>query len=153
MAPAKNGTTNRPAAKISFGLLAVGSSGPWQIDLDETLEGPDRWFAQIEGPSVTFNFEIAAPGLVCKMIRFVEPRSASADTATSAASNGEDTLALGKDKKSPVTLVKDDEFPDRFFLLIGPPDRPLANFTLAGADLAHVAEALRQVQRDLDDET
>jgi hypothetical protein len=59
MATAKN-------APGSLGLLADGSSGKWAVDIDGTTSGADRWFAQIEGPSVSFYFEIPAVDVIGK---------------------------------------------------------------------------------------
>jgi hypothetical protein len=35
----------------SYGLVANGSSGAWQVAVDETLRGTQQWFAQLEGPN------------------------------------------------------------------------------------------------------
>jgi hypothetical protein len=47
-----------------LGLLAIGSSGPWEVSVDETISGTERWFAQIEGPSISIYFEIPSPSIV-----------------------------------------------------------------------------------------
>ena len=48
----------------NLGLLANGASGPWEFSVDETISGTERWFAQIEGPSVYISFEIPSPSIV-----------------------------------------------------------------------------------------
>jgi len=53
--------------------------------------------------------------------------------------------------KEDVSLLRDDEYDDRFFLLVGPADRPTVRFVIAGTDLTNIADALRQVQADLDE--
>jgi hypothetical protein len=36
----------------------MGRCGSWAIDLDESVDGPQKWFTQIEGPSSYLYFEI-----------------------------------------------------------------------------------------------
>jgi hypothetical protein len=48
-----------------------------------------------------------------------------------------------------VTLVRDDEYADRYFLAIGP-DTALARLSLAGTDLKDFTEALRQAVHDIE---
>jgi hypothetical protein len=124
----------------SFGLLACGSSGPWQIDIDEAISGADRWWAQIEGPPVSFYFELPSLDIVGKMARFLKSKNS-------------DSFVIGRDKSTPISLVQDDEFDDRFFLLIGPTDNVMVRFVIAGEDVVRISEALQQVQEDLDEKT
>ena len=134
----------------SFGLLANGSSGPWEIAIDEATSGTDRWWAQIEGPSVSFYFEIPSPEIVGKMARFLESRSAATKHSPNGQSKRNGPFVIGKDKKTPICLVKDDEYNDRFFLVVGSTESPLVRFVIAGKDVVRIAEALRQVEEDLD---
>jgi hypothetical protein len=134
-----------------IGLLAQGCSGAWEIQIDETTAGPDRWFAQIEGPSVELYFEILSPDLIEKTIQFLanQPTSRKGTSPQKPLRNG--TLVLGKDRKTAVALVRDDEFSDRYFLVIGQAARPVVRFTLAGTDLKDLTAALRQAQEDLNE--
>lgn len=141
MATAKDTRSVREAHQGSFGLLANGSSGPWEIAIDESLSGSDRWFAQIEGPVVSFSFEIPSLNVIGKMVDFLSslmPRNES--------------LSIGKDKKVPIILVKDDEYKDRFFLVVGSMASPMVRFVIAGKDVMNIADALRQVQEDLEED-
>src|SRR5262249_27555817 len=117
-----------------FGLLANGSSGPWEIAIDETTSGADRWYAQIDGPSVSFYFEIPSVDIVGEMIRFFERASAVNMELSPGSAERNENLVVGKDKNTPVTLVKDDEYPDRFFLVIGSMSSPIVHYVIAGAD-------------------
>jgi hypothetical protein len=65
--------------------------------------------------------------------------------------NGTIPLSLGRTKKRPITLLKGDEYDDRFFLLVGSADRPTVRIVIAGPDLVKIAEAVQQVKEDLDD--
>jgi len=133
----------------SFGLLANGSSGKWELAIDESTSGADRWFLQIEGPVVAFYFEIPSVEIIAKMRQLLEHLPGATKPSPSGASRRTDSLVISKDKTTPVTLVKDDEYPDRFFLVVGFMDRPIVRFVLAGMDAADIAAALRQVQEDV----
>src|SRR5437870_5016817 len=93
--------------KDNLGLTAFGSDGSWDVAIDETTSGTQQWFAEIEGPSVYLHFEIQSPHVIDKILEFL--------TKQSAQNTGE--IAIGKSKEEPVVLVRDDEFPDRCFLL------------------------------------
>jgi hypothetical protein len=152
MATSKNARPTQGRDDGCFGLLANGSSGQWEVGIDETTTGPDRWFAQLEGPSVSFYFEISSVDIVAKMIQFLESSPAAKKHSPTRAGEGNGALVLSKDKKSPVTLVKDDEYEDRFFLVVGLMESPTVRFVLAGTDATQIADALRQVKEDLEAE-
>jgi hypothetical protein len=127
-----------------FGLLAFGSCGPWEIAIDEHISDADRWCAQVEGPSVTFYFEIPSLEIVRQMRQLLDRSAVSSER--------DGSLLIGKEPGTPVTLVRDNEYGDRFFLLVGPTANPIVSFAIAGADVVNIVEALRQVSDDIDDE-
>jgi hypothetical protein len=129
--------------------MANGSSGAWEIAIDEALSG-GRWRAQIEGPSVSLHFEISSPNVVGKIVRFLAKHSVKSKRSSNGALKRGDSLVVGGTNLVPVTLVKDDEFDDRFFFVLGPTDSLTAHFVLAGTDVSEIAQALRQVKEDLD---
>jgi hypothetical protein len=131
-----------------LGLLANGASGPWEVAIDETTSGVDRWFVQIEGPTICFYFEIASPDMVEKMLQFLEYGQKKSHNKST---QGNGLLLIGKDKRMPVTLVRDDEDSDRIFLLVGPQNRPIVRFAVVGADLTSLIGALRQAMEDLEE--
>src|SRR5947209_15534860 len=93
----------------SLGLLANGSSGRWEVDVDETTKGPDRWFVQVEGPSVYFSFEIFSPEVISEALDFLgEHSSPKGAQARLPAKNG--SLVVGKHRRTPVILIRDDEY-------------------------------------------
>ncbi|HEY7424949.1 MAG TPA: hypothetical protein VH682_12030 [Gemmataceae bacterium] len=136
----------------NVGLLANGSSGEWEVAIDEATSGVERWYAQIEGPAVSFYFEIPSLDIVGEMLRFLERGPVVAKRSPNGSDERNGSLVIGKDKKAPITLLKDDEYQDRFFLLVGPTDSPMVRFTIAGMNVLKLTEALRQVQEDLEDE-
>src|ERR1700682_3156853 len=127
----------------SLGLMANGSSGRWEVAVDETTAGPDRWFVQIEGPSAYFPFEIPSPEVISKALDFLGRRSSPKEPhARNSAGNG--SLVLGGRQQTPVLLVRDDEYEDRYFLVFGQEAALAVRFTIAGKDLEDIREALRQ---------
>jgi len=152
MATAKNAKLVPGGGKEQFGLLANGSSGEWEIAIDESTSGAERWYAQIDGPAVVFYFEIPSVDIVGKLLRFLTPRPEATKLSPTNSEERDGSLVLGKDKKSPITLLKDDEYPERFFLVVGPADSPIVRFTIAGRNVRKLTDALRQVQEDLEDE-
>jgi hypothetical protein len=131
-----------------LGLLANGSSGPWEISVDETISGTERWFAQIEGTSVYLYFEIHSPNILREAVEFLAPpRDRKSESSTSSQSHGR--LMISKDEGVPVSLVRDDEYEDRCFIVVGPGDSPIVRLSFAGVDLEDLIEALRQVEQDI----
>jgi hypothetical protein len=134
-----------------FGLLANGSSGAWSVEVDETTKGPERWFVQIEGPSVCFSFEVSSPGMISKALDFLgECSSSRVPHAGFSAAKG--WLVLGQRRDTPVILVRDGEYTDRYFLVIGEEEDAVVRFTIAGQDLKDIQEALRQATEDIEDD-
>lgn len=152
MATSKNGRRNHKGSNECFGLMANGSSGSWEIAIDEATSGADQWFAQLEGPSVSFYFEIPSVAIVAKMLQFLEARPAVGEPTVIGSDKQNGILTIGKAKRTPVYLIKDDEYPDRFFIVVGRMDSPIVRFVLAGADVINIADALRQVKDDLEEE-
>jgi hypothetical protein len=129
------------------GLLANGSSGSWEVAIDETISGKDRWFAQLEGRTIYVYFEIPTPSIVGEVIRYLENGNTRGNSRSVNRGGG---LLIGGDKRTPVTLMRDDEFADRVFLVIGPASAPVVRYTISGTDINKIIEALRQVKEDLE---
>jgi hypothetical protein len=151
MATARNSGTGHQPRTQHFGLLANGSCGKWEIAIDETTSGKDRCYAQIEGPSVDFYFEIPSLETIAKMVRFLEASPDAAKNPPNGSAKRSATLVIGNDKKVPTRIVKDDEYEDRFFFVFGPVENPVVRYTIAGTDVKEIAESLRQVQKDLEE--
>jgi len=117
-----------------LGLMANGSSGDWEVAVDETTKGPGRWFVQLEGPSVYFSFEVPSPKMIFQALNFLEGRSSpQGPQARSSAENG--SLALGKHRQTSVALVRDDECKGRYFLVVGQEADLVVRYTITGKDL------------------
>jgi hypothetical protein len=135
--------------KATLGLAANGTSGGWEVAVDETLAGREKWFAQIEGPSLSLYFQISSPGAVQGMIRFLEQcRPAKAEAPHSPVGDG--SKRIGGSHWASVHLLRDAERPEGCFLTVGPSARPCARFFLTGEDVASLTRALKQAQEDIE---
>jgi hypothetical protein len=140
-------TRNHKNGKDEVGLLAFGSSGPWEVAIDETLAGPTHYFAQIEGPSVYLYVEIPTTELVDEAIDFLAVQRNT--RAKPVGKNG--TMNVFKTDNTQVSVVKDDEFSDRYFLVVEAKSGPQVRLTVTDKDLHHLVEALRSAKEDLED--
>lgn len=127
-------------ANGSFGLLANGTAGCWSVDLDESQDGRE-WSLQLDGPLLYLAFPIHDLTVIQSAIEYLRGGRHRADA-----------LSLGQFESAGVSLHRDDEFPDRCFLIVGPRTRATMRFALSAEDATMLAEALEQVQQDLPDE-
>ena len=129
----------------SFGLVANGSSGSWRVDVDETLSGTQRWFAQIEGPACYLYFEIDHPQAVVKIARFL--------SANVHEENGSDAqkreLKVGNHGGQSVEFLWDRDPADRCFTLLRGDNELCVRVTLSRADVESLAAALQMVSKAL----
>ncbi|MBI1903748.1 MAG: hypothetical protein HYS13_21810 [Planctomycetia bacterium] len=132
-------------------LVANGVSGQWEIALDETVEGAQRWFAQIDGPLCYVYFQIQQPRVIEDMLLFLQ-RHLSAPTDKERSTGQADQMELGPNGGNSVTLLWDGETNDRCFILIRGKGEFRARLCLAGTDLNDVVHALHQVRDELCEE-
>ncbi len=85
------------------------------------------------------------------MLEFLTEQTTTGKRLQDVANHGNGEIVLGKNKKESVTLARDDEFRDRFFLIVETEARFIIRVTIAGPDLKALASALRQAQEDLDE--
>jgi hypothetical protein len=142
---------DKDGERATLGLLANGSSGPWDINLDEYSGERDKYFVQIEGPVLYLYFEIPSPRMIGTMLQYLQRRSPSASVAGKTLAERTEALRIGAFGRASVNLVWDDEFVDRCFLIVGVSGKPSLRLTLWGEEIRHLSDALRQVLEDLDD--
>lgn len=137
--------SNSPDDNVSsVGLVAIGRAGDWEVSVDETTSGADKWFAQIEGPSVYLYFEIASPGVIEEVLRFLDsPEAPSIDK------RGD--IEVGTFNETSVTLLRDDEFADRYFFCIGGIGKATVRISVLGDNLKALSTAVRQVRDELEE--
>jgi hypothetical protein len=143
---------DQKGSEESVGLLALGASGPWEVAIDETLTGPARYFAQIEGPSVCLYFSLAT-GKANKAIEealdfFVHSRNSGAKAFADSGA----TLSLAKNADTKISLTRDDESDDRYFLVIEAKSGLRIQLTVADDDLNHIVNALQDAKDDLEND-
>lgn len=124
------------------GLMAYGKAKDWEFSIDETIEGEDRWFAQIEGPSLSLYFEIPSPQMVIELASFL-------DSQEHASLNDPKEIEIGHFNGSPVRILRDDEFQDRCFLTIQSNEMSNVRVTLLGDDLDAISNAVRQIRTEM----
>jgi hypothetical protein len=129
------------------GLLGNGTSGAWDVSIDEATSGDERWFAAIEGPADCLDFELPSLDIIPQVIRFLtpvtEPTDARADSC-----RGRCELLVSEPTQLPALVVRDDEFDDRSFVVVGQIDRPTLRCTLTADEMHDILEALRQAESD-----
>lgn len=138
--------------KESLGLSAIGSSGGWEVAIDEETSGTtQKWFAQIEGRSVYLYFAVESPSVIDRMLDFVTKQSTDKNGLHGSTAQRVAEIALGISKDEPVLLIRDDEFSDRFFLVAQTKKKLVIRVTIGGKDLNSLVKALRQAKEDLVD--
>lgn len=125
----------------TVGLAAFGSCGGWDIAIDESTSVADRWYAQIEGPSLYLYFRLVSLDVIGRVLRFLESPSIQSTEPTG-------VIEVGTFNEALVLLRQDDEFSDRYFFRIGE-SSPAVRFTIAGDDIKSFTTALLQVSDDL----
>ena len=89
--------------------------------------------------------------MICKAVDFLGGRSSPKEPHIIVSAE-DGSLLLGKHRQTPVMLVRDDEYKDRYFLVLRQETDLVVRFTIAGQDLKEIKEALRQATEDLEDE-
>jgi hypothetical protein len=140
---------DKDGERATLGLLANGSSAPWDINLDEYSGERDRYLVQIEGPLVYLYFEIPSPRMIGTMVQYLQRRSPSASRVGETLAERTDALRIGTFGRASVNLAWDNEFVDRCFLKVGVSGKTSLQLTLWGEEIRHLTEALRQVEEDL----
>src|SRR5579859_1069262 len=124
--------------------MAMGCSGDWTIEVDESPEG-DKWWCDIDSPHAYVTFPIPDPKTISAALRFLE--NAEPDKS------GDDlAISVGRFGTASVKLVRDNEDFPRFFLAVSNPRaRGTFRLTLQDKDLEMFRDALRQVVSELSD--
>ena len=118
------------------------SAGDISIDVNEAISGPDRWELLIDLPRFYLRFAIPAPSTVAHLRGFLACHLNQATTGD---------LALGTFGDSSVSIIKDDEFGDRFFLSAAARDGVVRHVS-TDDDVRDFITALTQAMLDIDDD-
>jgi hypothetical protein len=133
-------------ADVTTGLVANASVGSWDLAVDEAIDGPERWFAQIEGPSIYLYFEITHPRVVPDAVRFIEARRSGLGNATDGALR---EMPIGQLGRLPVHLLWDEEHHDRLSLMVGDLENACVRCDIGGGEIGFLLDALRQLTDSL----
>lgn len=132
-------------------LVCFEYCGMWEVSLDVTVKAPKRWYANIEGPRLSLPFQLESVQTIPAMVTYLESDDDSDFASSEYEANEKPTaLRIGRFQDAlPVHLLRDDEYPDRFFILIGKIGKSVIRFKLSEEDLEHFVHAFRNVHKTL----
>lgn len=127
----------------NYGLLAFGSSGDWELAVDELRGERPGWCLQIDSSVVSLRCRITTLTAFAALKRLLDsPRSHKENQNTA--------VQVGVYNDQPVVVQLDDEFADRCFIVAGDSADARLEVTLAGANYVALREACSQVVEDLE---
>jgi hypothetical protein len=122
----------------ALALLANGTSGRWSVTLDESTEGAEEWFLQIEGPSLYLYCDVDDPRILDSL--------AAVFTATVKKPG---RLVVGRINGLLLQLQWDIEDEKTIFFTVGLVSRPFVRCSIHGQDIQALANATQQAALDL----
>src|SRR6266851_2780511 len=128
---------NQAQTAKGWGLLANGSSGRWYIDIDESDAG-DEWNMQIDGPTTYLRFPLADLQVVPNLLAYLR---AGLNVGHANRPQASDEFPLAKPGSLSVSIIQDDEFATRWFIIINGKADAVARLTLDAADVEMLVEA------------
>lgn len=131
---------------LDIGLVASARAGSWSVEIDQTISGAERWFAQIDGPLAYLYVEIASAAAIEEPARLFAERITSKVAAPASQAM---SIEFGSFAGRPISLLFDDEFADRCFFLIADEAGSVIRFSVAGPDFVDLSTAIQQVVREL----
>ena len=131
-------TIMSPREAQHYGVAAIGSAGRFTVEILETTDNPATRLMSIEAGGWSLCFALAERG-DAQALSFLREHAGQAVFSE---------LVIGSFLGAPVVLIKDDEFPDRFYL------RAFANghlleFVLTADALTEFTDAVAQVVHNL----
>jgi hypothetical protein len=131
-----------------MGLLANGSSGRWDIAVDESLDR-DEWSMELDGRNTYLVFQLQDLSVIPRVLQFLQ--SGAAAKHAPGRHDGEEggRLTLGRFGSEPVSLVWDNEDFQRCFLVVGARGLSTLRLSLEAEEIPMLIEALSQVVAEL----
>ncbi len=148
-------TPTADIAQVEFGLVANGIAGAWEVSLDETLAGAQRWFVQIEGPGRYVNFQVRHPRIFDDMVSFLKWHMCHDGCAQRSGSSVDPGIRLDVSQFGglAVSLIWDgEEAQKRCVILIKGKSQFVVRISIEHGDLVDLIAALEQVRDELSDE-
>ncbi|MBI2823181.1 MAG: hypothetical protein HYX69_00665 [Planctomycetia bacterium] len=149
---AKSAARAKPG-EPTFGLVANGIAGGWEVAVDETVKGAQRWYVQVDGPSCYVHFQVRHPRIIEQWLAVLKSHLCNDRSRKVASSlSREVEVVLGKFEGTTVTFLWDDVANDRGAILVGGRAEFVARFELDAGSLRAIERALRQVRDELCEE-
>ena len=126
----------------SVGLLAHGTSGVWDVSVDESLADPDAHTIEIESPNTYCTFRLRNLDAIRDIIQFLSPQEDNL-------ARTETTLNMGKFGEAEVSLVWDNEDFVRCFIVVNGESNASIRISLLENDVKMLLDAFRQVADSL----
>ena len=139
-----NRKLDSPAEQL--GLLAIGSSGRWEVAVDESPDAED-WSMEIEGPGIYLVFQLQDPTIIPMALRFLQ--TGLAENWGKSLERNERELHLGRFGSASVSFHWDNEDVPRCFLIVGPKARSTLRLGLGAEDIRMLCKALDEIVKEL----
>ena len=124
------------ANEESMGLAAFGTSGDWQVEIDQSIDGPEVWQLQIEGRVLLINCGISGADVVVQLLGFLDRQTNG---------SASDRFRIASDTE----ILRDDEFGDRFFIHVTGKEGTTVRACLVSEDVQHLRQAIAQAKAEL----
>ena len=126
-------SARRPRRATAWGLFAEATHGPLTAELDDGLNGRG-WLLRLATPGWTLPLNVDGPEVIAQAARLLQSPHGKLPA-----------IPLGLWNRSPAELIRDDEFDDRAFLIVGRP-RPM-RITFAGETFASLTAVMAALAR------
>ncbi len=141
--------------RTTFGLVANGSLDGWDVAVDETVDGPQRWYVQIESAACYLYFRVSHPNVIENTLVFLRGHlclDRCHDNKRSSRRVQPRELELSDLDGMSVSLLWDDEADGRCVILIRGKGAFVSRTTIETSDLAKLAGSLEQVRDQLQED-
>jgi hypothetical protein len=128
-----------PGRGQPYGVAATGTAGRFVIEILEIADGTAASLMSIEAGAWSLCFALDDDGNTAQILSFLREHTGRVRFSE---------LVIGSFFDAPMVLIKDSEFPDRFWLRAFA-DGHLLEFVLAADTLTEFTDALAQVVHDL----
>jgi len=130
-----------------MGLLALGASSRWQIDIDEIINR-DEYLMELNGPNLYFVFQLINLESVSRMAQYLR-EGVRRKKAGQNSTDDPEVLTIGHFDSNEVCLIWDHEESIRCYLALQPDANSAMQFMFDESDIGDLLVALDQVLRDL----
>jgi hypothetical protein len=122
-----------------YSTAGIGRTSRLAVEIDEALDDSGHVQMSINAPSWSFRFGLSSRDEVARILSFLREHAGRLEFSE---------LVVGSFHGTPVRLIKDDEFADRFWIRSFA-DGLMVEFVLAADDLTEFTDAVAQAVADL----